>query len=843
VGSVPLADRLVEVIADRGEAAAERYRYGSGCIVVGRTVLTAAHVVTDAVRVTVRDPDKVRHEAALDLEFIGDVSGPGPDLALVEIKDALINVPAIGLAAVNRDSPTGDPVKDCHVVGYPAFMEQNTPDGSQIRETADAFGYVPVLSRLAGGLLSVQVSQRPRPLPPVGTTLGQSEWAGMSGAPVVADGLLLGVVSEHAPREGSASITATPLTALEADSEHPRWGSGVANPSAWWARLGGSGAHALLRLPARRERPQPAYRATIREIHRRTLQLWDRGSELAELATFATGPAGYRWLTGGPWAGKTALVAEAVATALPPSVDAIAYFLSRRESNADSNRFLAAVVPQLAYLLDEDPSDPDPDHFRDLWDRATDRAAAARRYLLLVVDGLDEDLHPRGLPSVASLLPAHTGTHAHVQVTSRPYFKPDVPVGHPLRAAAPVELDPFRDAEHLADLATREVDDLLHGEDQDMAAELLGVLTAASGPLSIDDLATLTADLAPVTPAWLRQVDRLVTEKAARSLQPVGGRFQFAHGSLLEQAQTAERLRILRHPDYRRRIHRWAERWRDVGWPAPASDESTTPRYLIDEYPATLTDQPQRLAALLNDDRWLAAATQTVGLDRVLADLLTGFTIGAKVEISALTADIRGWLYKRIIQHVRDPDVQRLVLSGLVVRRVTADVIRYVLAQPSGVDVPTDARAHELFDACSREVWLVSENTDGSLVYRPDMRRVMLPLLRQDDPRRVAEIHSAAVMYYRARSDITARAEELFHRLCLRDSSESLDQRWQPGVEPYVVHSLEELPAQSQIYLASRLGIMLPSEVLDNATREATDTREAGARHRNGLGEAGRVSA
>jgi hypothetical protein len=237
---------------------------------------------------------------------------------------------------------------------------------------------------------------------------------------------------------------------------------------------------------------------------------------------------------------------------LPPSVDAIAYFLSRRESNADSNRFLAAVVPQLAYLLDKDPPNPDLDHFRDLWDRATDRAAAAGRYLFLVVDGLDEDLHPRGLPSVASLLPAYIGTHAHVQVTSRPYFEPDVPVGHPLRAAALVELDPFPDAEHLADLARQEIDDLLHGEDQDMAAELLGVLTAASGPLSIDDLATLTADLAPVTPAWARQVDRLVTEKAARSLQPVGGRFQFAHGSLLEQAQTAERLRVLRHPDYRR---------------------------------------------------------------------------------------------------------------------------------------------------------------------------------------------------------------------------------------------------------------------------------------------------
>ena len=127
------------------------------------------------------------------------------------------------------------------MTGYPAFMEQDTPDGGQIRETADATGHVPVLSRLAGGLLSVQVTSRPLPLPPKEMALGESEWSGMSGAPLLAGGLLLGVVSEHAPREGSSAITATPLTALEADPPirdgdqawpiRPRGGPGLASPA------------------------------------------------------------------------------------------------------------------------------------------------------------------------------------------------------------------------------------------------------------------------------------------------------------------------------------------------------------------------------------------------------------------------------------------------------------------------------------------------------------------------------------------------------------------------------------------------------------------------------------
>ena len=155
-------------------------------------MLTAAHVVEGAVSVKVRDPGKVVHEATLDPGFVGDVDGPGPDLALVEITDPAIDVPAMGLAAVDRDSATGDPVERCHAVGYPAFMEREAPDGGRFRETVDAFGHVPVLSGLAGGLLSVQVSSAPRPLPPEQTALGESEWSGMSGGPVVAGGLPAG---------------------------------------------------------------------------------------------------------------------------------------------------------------------------------------------------------------------------------------------------------------------------------------------------------------------------------------------------------------------------------------------------------------------------------------------------------------------------------------------------------------------------------------------------------------------------------------------------------------------------------------------------------------------------
>ena len=621
---VPLRARVVEVIACLGQSAAEPYRYGSGLIVRGGTVLTAAHVVANAVSVSVRDPDKRMFLASVDPRFTGDPNGPGPDLALVEIDDPQTDLPPIHLARVDRDSLTGEPVRGCQVIGYPAFMEQDTPDDGQIRETADASGYVPVLSRLAGGLLSVLVTHRPRPLPPQETALGESEWSGMSGAPVLAGGLLLGVVSEHAPREGSSAITATPLTALEADPAHPGWGPGVADPGAWWTRLGVPGMGALQRLPTPRRRTEPTYWATVREIHQRTGKLIGRQDELAEIASFATGGEGYRRLVADAYAGKTSLLAEGVTLLwdkLRDKCDVVCYFLSWREGGADSSLFLAAVVPQLAYLLEEDQPTADLYGFRAFWQRAEERAAAENRHLLLIVDGLDEDRRPPGLLSVAAVLPAQAGDHAHVLVSirSNTELPDDVPPGHPLVHTRPVLMEPFGGAKDYAALARQEIDILMGRDETGLTGDVFGLLTAAAGPLTVEDLATMTV-VASQSSVLSQRIRRMLTVDAARSLQQAGsaGGYQFAHGSLLEYALTAKDLT---NPEFRRRIHDWARTWRDAGWPLAKSSGGGTPKYLLESYPGILSDDPQQLAALVSDAGWVDAAIQSVGADHVTADL------------------------------------------------------------------------------------------------------------------------------------------------------------------------------------------------------------------------------
>ena len=374
-------------------------------------------------------------------------------------------------------------------------------------------------------------------------------------------------------------------------------------------------------------------------------QLLGRQLELARIAAFATGAEGYLRMIGAAFAGKTALLYEAVTVGLPDEVDVVCYFLSRRSSDATSDRFLEAVVPQLAYLCEVEPPVADVHQYLALWQQAADRAAQSGRHLLLAVDGLDEDLRPPGSPSIASLLPTLAGAHAHVLVTSRPHpgLPDDVPARHPLRAT-PTQLVPFSGAQQLAKLASQEIRDLTHGDDSDLAVEILGLLTAAAGPLSVSHLVALRSDgRGAPTASDTRTVRRLVEDRAARSVERIGPmgkeRYQFAHFSLFELAQSDEDLS---DPEYRRRIEQWADRWKDAGWPGPGGEESTTPLYLLDSYPLTLKNEPTRRAALVEDIGWVSAAVQTLGVDPVLGTLDAAQSAGvASADVSALLATLR----------------------------------------------------------------------------------------------------------------------------------------------------------------------------------------------------------
>ena len=167
---------------------------------------------------------------------------------------------------------------------------------------------------------------------------------------------------------------------------------------------------------------------------------------------------------------------------------------------------------------------------------------------------------------------------------------------------------------------------------------------------------------------------------------------------------------------------------------------------------------------------------------------------------------IQGQLYRRILAHIADEDVRRLAHPGLAVRRVTPSIIRDVLAIPCGIDVPNLEAARELYNRFAREVGLVERDPGGGVRHRPDVRKVMLRLLNEDDPERTREIHTRAVEFYRHEKGSRARAEEIYHRLMLGHRAREVDQIWRPSLDIYLTDALDELPPAGQAWLKSKIG-------------------------------------
>jgi Trypsin-like peptidase domain/Nuclease-related domain len=213
----------VEVLHDRGPAPPadmDRWTGGSGYLIGGRLVLTAAHNV-DCRQVLGEDEQllirtiKGSELTARVVQVCDEQSGV--DLALLEITDPRSgdHLPPVTFARIDRDNPA--PVAGCWAVGFPRFGEAGPvlPGGSR-RETWQVRGEILPGGKLRAGLLALQVTSTPQPLP---TSLAGSAWEGMSGAVVFAsdphDGeQAVGVVSTHHRPEGESALTVVPVTAV-----------------------------------------------------------------------------------------------------------------------------------------------------------------------------------------------------------------------------------------------------------------------------------------------------------------------------------------------------------------------------------------------------------------------------------------------------------------------------------------------------------------------------------------------------------------------------------------------------------------------------------------------------
>jgi NACHT domain/Trypsin-like peptidase domain len=198
--------RVVQIVITR--RGGEKWR-GSGYRVSGDAVLTAAHVVRDAVSVTLRflteggdvtelsgEPEPLWEDSEVDvavLKIRNDAGSSGRDAA---------EVPPVRFGLITQ------PV-DCEALGFPKFTlrpdfaSSDLNSATWYRDSHHAQGTTTPWANLREGTLQISVGA-PGPDPE-----GRSPWEGMSGAAVWSGGCLIGVVSAHHLTDGAGRLTAS----------------------------------------------------------------------------------------------------------------------------------------------------------------------------------------------------------------------------------------------------------------------------------------------------------------------------------------------------------------------------------------------------------------------------------------------------------------------------------------------------------------------------------------------------------------------------------------------------------------------------------------------------------
>jgi hypothetical protein len=181
---------------------------------------------------------------------------------------------------------------------------------------------------------------------------------------------------------------------------------------------------------------------------------------------------------------------------------------------------------------------------------------------------------------------------------------------------------------------------------------------------------------------------------------------------------------------------------------------------------------------------------------------------------------IQAFLYERLLGQISNKEILPLANPGLVLRRITPEIIQEILAPYCKLDVPTRVRAEHLFSELERHVDLVERLEPGVLGHRPEVRTMMLKLLAKDQGPMVTAIENAAVKFYTGKSGPQARAEEIYHRLRLGEPLATVEPRWEPGVDRYLGEdAIAEIPESARPFLASKLG----SIALNGFTGERTE--------------------
>jgi hypothetical protein len=175
------------------------------------------------------------------------------------------------------------------------------------------------------------------------------------------------------------------------------------------------------------------------------------------------------------------------------------------------------------------------------------------------------------------------------------------------------------------------------------------------------------------------------------------------------------------------------------------------------------------------------------------------------------------YLVNRILEHVHDPDVRKIAVPGMLLRRITPDIIRRVLAKPCGLGQISSKKAQTIFEALSAEVALIVVSTGSdAIVFRQDLRLACESIIRNKHPEETKMIYDSAIDYYRERfkEGIEYQVEYYFILLKTGRNLDSLTREIFLSLRSQLESSITEFPEASQLHIKSLQGAKIQERVI-----------------------------
>lgn len=182
------------------------------------------------------------------------------------------------------------------------------------------------------------------------------------------------------------------------------------------------------------------------------------------------------------------------------------------------------------------------------------------------------------------------------------------------------------------------------------------------------------------------------------------------------------------------------------------------------------------------------------------------------------------FLVNRILHHIHNEDVRKIAVPGMLVRRINADVILNILAEPCNVIDIDKPKSHIFFEELKKEVSLISKSMSSEeFCFRQDLRIVCEKMIWNKYPREAALIYQKAIDYYEKyrMKGLEYEAEYYYHRLKRGYIPEEFDNSDYLRLREYLEPSVIEFPQKVQLYIKGLISANYADEYVKDTSIES----------------------